>query len=179
VNRRHLLWGLGAAGGFAAVAGLGALGALRGRRRPPNLVLVLTDDQGYNDLGCYFTAPDSTYAAIRTPRLDQMAREGVRLSTFYVAASVCTPSRAALLTGCYPPRVGFGHKEHGLGVLHPRSVGGLANRETTLAELLKRATPPRASASGTWATTLPSGPPARASTTSSGSRGPTTSNPCP
>jgi len=139
VNRRHLLWGLGAAGGFAAVAGLGALGALRGRRRPPNLVLVLTDDQGYNDLGCYFTAPDSTYAAIRTPRLDQMAREGVRLSTFYVAASVCTPSRAALLTGCYPPRVGFGHKEHGLGVLHPRSVGGLANRETTLAELLKQA----------------------------------------
>ena len=140
IDRRALLGGLAAVGGLAGAAGLGAFLQARGPgRRPPNLVLILTDDQGYNDIGCYFTAPDETYAAIRTPRLDQMAAEGVRLSQFYVAASVCTPSRAALLTGCYPPRVGFGHKEGGLGVLHPRSVGGLSPDEVTLAEVLKQA----------------------------------------
>ncbi|MEO0604573.1 MAG: sulfatase-like hydrolase/transferase, partial [Myxococcota bacterium] len=107
-------------------------------RRPPNLVLVLTDDQGYNDLGCYYTPgdPDTAYGAIRTPTLDRLSTEGVRLSSFYVAASVCTPSRAALLTGCYPPRVGFGDKR-GLGVLTPRSRIGLARDEATIASMLK------------------------------------------
>ncbi len=139
VSRRQLLGGLGAAAALGA-GGLGAWLATRPGRRPPNLVLILTDDQGYNDLGCYWTPPDpvEAYAPIRTPRLDQMAAEGVRLTSFYVAASVCTPSRAALLTGCYPPRVGFGGKDVGIGVLSPRSVAGLDPDEVTVAEVLKQ-----------------------------------------
>ena len=136
LNRRSLLAGAG-----ATLLGGGALaGWLAGRKRPPNIVLILTDDQGYNDVGCYFTPADAgPYRSIRTPRLDRMAAEGVRLSTFYVAASICTPSRAALLTGCYPPRVGYGNKEAGLGVHSPKSVGGLHPDEVTLAEVLKAA----------------------------------------
>ena len=62
---------------------------------PPNVVIVFTDDQGYQDAGC-FGSPD-----IKTPHLDRMAAEGVRFTDFYVAQAVCTASRAALLTGCY------------------------------------------------------------------------------
>ncbi|MEN0067420.1 MAG: sulfatase-like hydrolase/transferase [Myxococcota bacterium] len=117
----------------AALAGLGAF------RRPPNFILILTDDQGYNDLGCYYTPPnpEAAYGAIRTPALDQLAREGVRLTDFYVGAAVCTPSRAALLTGCYPPRIGFGAKR-GVGVLTPRSRTGLSPTEETIARRLKQ-----------------------------------------
>ena len=72
---------------------------LRGAEdRPPNFVIFFTDDQGYNDVGC-FGSP-----RIRTPHLDRMAREGLRLTSFY-AQPVCGPSRAALMTGCYPIRV--------------------------------------------------------------------------
>ena len=70
--------------------------------RPPNVVLILTDDQGYADLGCYGSFK------IKTPRIDQMAAEGVRFTDFYASANVCTPSRAGLLTGCYPQRIGMG-----------------------------------------------------------------------
>ncbi|MEE2639763.1 MAG: sulfatase-like hydrolase/transferase [Planctomycetota bacterium] len=95
--------------------------------RQPNLILVFADDQGYNDIGC-FGAPK-----LRTPHLDRLAAEGIRMTSFYSAAPVCTPSRAALLTGCYPGRVGK------LPVLFPRSDIGLHPDETTLAELLKAA----------------------------------------
>ena len=71
-------------------------------KAPPNVILILTDDQGYGDLGCYGSKN------IRTPRIDRMATEGVRFTDFYAPASVCTPSRAAMLTGCYPQRVGMG-----------------------------------------------------------------------
>src|SRR5205814_4321537 len=71
------------------------------QRKPINVVLILTDDQGYCDLSCYGSP------RIKTPRVDRMAAEGIRFTDFYAAASVCTPSRAALLTGCYPIRVGM------------------------------------------------------------------------
>ena len=92
----------------------------------PNIVVIFTDDQGYQDLGC-FGSPN-----IKTPQIDQMAEEGMRLTDFYVAASICSPSRAALLTGCYPPRVGI------TSVLFPGNVIGLDPSETTIASLLKK-----------------------------------------
>jgi arylsulfatase A-like enzyme len=67
----------------------------------PNIVIIFTDDQGYQDLGC-FGSPD-----IKTPHLDQMAREGMRFTNFYDAQPVCSASRAGLLTGCYPNRIGI------------------------------------------------------------------------
>ncbi|MEC8555008.1 MAG: sulfatase [Planctomycetota bacterium] len=91
----------------------------------PNIIVIFTDDQGYNDLGC-FGSPN-----IKTPNIDQLAKEGMRLTSFYSGSSVCTPSRAALLTGCYPERVG------NLPVLFPNSDRGLSLNETTIAELLK------------------------------------------
>src|SRR3954447_6230862 len=73
-----------------------------GKSAKPNFIVILADDLGYNDLGCYGSP------LIKTPNLDRMAQEGVRFTSFYVGASVCSPSRAALLTGCYPARVGMG-----------------------------------------------------------------------
>jgi arylsulfatase A-like enzyme len=93
--------------------------------RPPNVVIVLTDDQGYGDLGCY-GAKD-----FATPHLDRMAREGVRFTDFYVAQAVCSASRTALLTGCYPNRIGI------LGALGPSSKHGISDQERTIAEVLK------------------------------------------
>ena len=91
----------------------------------PNFVLILADDLGYADLGCY-GATD-----IRTPNLDRLAKEGVRCTDFY-AENVCTPARAALMTGAYPKRVGL-HR----AVLPPNTTEGLHPDEITLAELLK------------------------------------------
>ena len=136
IDRRALL------AGMVGVTGLGAGGwwLSRAGTRPPNIVLILTDDQGYNDVGCYFTAdPNGAVRRIDTPRLDQMAAEGTRFTDFYVAASVCTPSRAAILTGCYPPRVGFSDKAGGPGVLTPTSKAGLHADEVTIAEILQGA----------------------------------------
>ena len=91
----------------------------------PNVVLIFTDDQGYRDLGS-FGSPD-----INSPNLDKMAEEGVKLSSFYVAQAVCSASRAAILTGCYPSRIGIHN------ALMPDSKTGLHPQETTLAEMLK------------------------------------------
>lgn len=93
---------------------------------PPNFILLFTDDQGYGDLGAY-GATD-----LHTPNLDRMAVEGVLFTEFYVGAPVCTPSRAALLTGCYPKRVGLEK-----GVLWPDSTTGLHPAEITAAEILR------------------------------------------
>jgi len=93
--------------------------------RPPNIVLIFTDDQGYQDLGC-FGSP-----LIKTPHLDKMAAEGMRFTSFYSASSVCSPSRAGLLTGCYPVRVNVPR------VLFPGSKTGLNPEEITIADLLK------------------------------------------
>ncbi|MCC6697802.1 MAG: sulfatase [Candidatus Hydrogenedentes bacterium] len=124
----------------AAAAGLATLGVTQSRAaeqssRQPNFVIIFTDDQGYNDLGCY-GAP-----LIKTPNIDRMAAEGMRFTDFYVAAPVCTPSRAALMTGCYPQRLSMADMARSEGrtgwVLFPDSTCGINSDEITIAELLK------------------------------------------
>ncbi|MFZ4768189.1 MAG: sulfatase, partial [Roseimicrobium sp.] len=90
--------------------------------------VILADDLGYGDLGCY-GAKD-----IRTPQLDRMAAEGTRFTDFSVTSALCTPSRASLMTGKYPGRVGLA-----TGVLRPDAQNGLAGSEITLAEVMKSA----------------------------------------
>ncbi len=86
----------------------------------PNIVIIFADDLGYGDLGCY------GHPTIRTPNLDRMAAEGLRFTEFYSAAEVCTPSRAALLTGRYPIRSGMCHDQ--FRVLRRDSAGRPARR---------------------------------------------------
>ena len=115
LNRRKFL--RTAAGAlFAARAG-------RAASRLPNIVLIFADDLGYGDLGCYGSSID-------TPNLDRMAAEGVRFTDFYSASPLCSPSRAGLLTGRYPARVGVPD------VLFPHQAG-LPDCETTIAQMLK------------------------------------------
>lgn len=97
--------------------------------RPPNLVIIFADDLGYADLGCY------GHPTIRTPNLDRMADEGMRFTQFYSAGEVCTPSRAALMTGRLPIRSGMCSDNP--RVLFPASAGGIPDSEVTLAEALK------------------------------------------
>jgi len=92
----------------------------------PNFVIIFADDQGYGDLGCFGSTK------IKTPHIDRMAKEGRKFTNFLVASPVCTPSRAALLTGCYPKRVGM--HQH---VLFPSSKKGLNPTEHTIADHLK------------------------------------------
>ena len=123
-DRRQFMKGIGA--GAAALALPGALRAFETGAEKPNFIVLFTDDQGYQDVGC-FGSPD-----IKTPNLDRMAAEGMKFTDFYSAAPVCTPSRAALLTGCYAPRVGLPR------VLFPTDVIGLNESEVTIAEILKQ-----------------------------------------
>ncbi|HTL54922.1 MAG TPA: sulfatase [Candidatus Limnocylindrales bacterium] len=91
----------------------------------PNIVIILTDDQGYADVGVFGAR------GFKTPNLDQLASEGCVFRNFHVAQPVCSASRAALLTGCYPNRIGI----H--GALGPRSRVGISDGEMTLGQLLK------------------------------------------
>ncbi len=99
--------------------------------RSPNFIIIFTDDMGYGDVGTY------GHPTIRTPYLDQMANEGQKWTQFYVGASVCTPSRAALMTGRLPIRSGMCSNRN--RVLFPNSRNGLPQSEITLAEQLKKA----------------------------------------
>ncbi len=94
--------------------------------RAPNVVVILADDMGYGDLGCY------GHKSIRTPKIDKLAAEGIRFTDFYVTHPYCTPTRAALLTGRHPIRTGMTR------VLWPHSKDGLDAEEVTLAELFKK-----------------------------------------
>jgi arylsulfatase len=94
-------------------------------RIPPNLVIILTDDQGYADVGVFGAK------GFKTPHLDRLAAEGRTFRNFHVAQAVCTASRVALLTGCYPNRIGL------YGALGPQSKIGISSNEMTLAELVK------------------------------------------
>ena len=98
----------------------------------PNVVLINCDDLGWGDLGCYGSMLN------KTPALDRLAAEGIRFDSFYVASPVCSPSRGALLTGCYPPRIGFGSFD-GLPVLFPGQAIGLPATEISLARVLSDA----------------------------------------
>lgn len=92
----------------------------------PNVVLILMDDMGYGDLSCYGALQ------YKTPNLDEMAKNGIRFTNYLSPQAVCTASRAGLLTGCYPNRIGMS------GALFPNSKKGLNPSETTLAELFKQ-----------------------------------------
>jgi len=96
------------------------------RRARPNILVIFADDMGYGDLGCFGSK------TIRTPHLDRLAAQGRKFTSFMVASPVCSPSRAALLTACYPKRVGM-HRH----VLFPTSTKGLNPAEHTIADHLK------------------------------------------
>jgi arylsulfatase A-like enzyme len=96
--------------------------------RPPNVVLIMVDDLGYHDLGCY------GHPTIKTPVLDSLARDGIRLTSFYSGATVCTPSRMALLTGAYPPRLGWTKGVIGYMI---STKTGLNPKALTMAEVFK------------------------------------------
>jgi len=100
----------------------------RGTQRQPNIILINCDDLGYGDLACYGSPVNDT------PNLDLLAAGGVRFTDFYMASPVCSASRAAMLTGCYAQRIGFGHCE----VLFPGQAQGLNPRESTIATQLKQ-----------------------------------------
>lgn len=106
-------------------AAFGAAAVAQGRRRLPNFVILFADDMGYSDLGCYGNP------VIRTPHLDKMAAQGMRMTSFYAAAPVCTPSRVGLLTGRYPVRAG---QPNNFG---PDSKDGLRLTEVLLPQMLK------------------------------------------
>ncbi len=106
-----------------------ALAAPSGTAKRPNIIIILADDLGWGDLGCY------GHPSIRTPNLDRLAAQGMRFTDFYSAGEVCTPSRAALLTGRYPIRSGMCDDKY--RVLRRVSAGGLPAQEVTIAQAVK------------------------------------------
>jgi len=117
------------AGGLAAYS-LSSCGFPQAKQKTdkPNVIIIFTDDQGYGDVSSYGSE------TINTPHIDAMAKEGMTFTDFYVCASICTPSRAGLLTGCYPVRLGFPYKYR---VFFPNVADGLSEKEITIADMLK------------------------------------------
>src|SRR5688572_20075989 len=119
--------------GMAALLGLSAMAPAvqtqPATRRPPNVIVVYADDLGYADIAPFSTRSGAARPA--TPNLDRMAKEGVRLTSFYVAQAVCSASRAALLTGSYSNRVSIS------GALNHTADYGLNPEENTIADVLK------------------------------------------
>jgi len=97
----------------------------------PNFVIIFCDDLGYGDIGCFGSKKH------RTPNIDKMTAEGIKLTSFYVTSGVCTPSRSSLMTGCYPRRVNLHKSKRGEWVLFPSAPDGLNPNEITIAEVLK------------------------------------------
>ncbi len=122
IERREFIKALGV--GAAALTAT-SCGLLK-RKRPTNFVVVFIDDLGYADVGCFGAK------GFETPNLDRLAAEGARFTSFYVAQAVCSASRAGLLTGCYPNRIGVLH------ALMPQAEHGINAAEETIAEVLKK-----------------------------------------
>ena len=129
-DEKHMAWRQLCKIGLALFAGAPLwCGPARGKAasdHPPNIIFILVDDQGYYDLGCYGATE------VKTPRIDAMAKAGTRFTDYYAAAPICSPSRAGLLTGCYPRRVG-----NEIWVHRADSRFGIHPEELTLPELLK------------------------------------------
>ncbi|UCF34437.1 MAG: sulfatase [Phycisphaerales bacterium] len=124
-SRREFLKSVGVGAAALAAPSLADPSNPSRTRRRPNIVIIFTDDQGYGDVGVFGAE------GFETPHLDRMAGEGMRFTSFYTAQPVCSASRAALLTGCYPNRIGI------TGALSPGSKTGISPSEVTVAELCR------------------------------------------
>jgi arylsulfatase A-like enzyme len=129
INRRQFIKFLSAGAVSLTLPACASFNTVSSNSKKPNFVIIFCDDLGYGDLTCF------GHPTIRTPHLDKMAADGQKWTNFYVGASVCTPSRAALLTGRLPIRSGMCSDKR--RVLFPDSAGGLPQREVTIAEALK------------------------------------------
>jgi arylsulfatase A len=112
----------------AALFVSGVLSIFAESDRKPNVILIMADDLGYHDLSCY------DHPSIRTPVLDQLAKDGIRLTNFHSGASICTPSRMALLTGAYPVRLGW---TQGVAGYLMGSKDGMSSDALTVAEIFR------------------------------------------
>jgi arylsulfatase A len=125
LNRRDFLKTLGLTAATFSLHGCGSAFQQTSRIDKPNVVIIFCDDVGYADVGVFGAK------GYKTPNIDRMAAEGVKFTDFYAAAPSCTPSRAALMTGCYPQRVSLPN------VIGPNAKVGISSEEKTIAEILK------------------------------------------
>jgi len=130
IDRRSFIKGAGAA--TCSIGAAALLADTSRAKRKPNFVVIFIDDMGYGDIEPFGSKIN------KTPHLNRMAAEGMKLTSFYVAAPVCTPSRAAIMTGCYPKRVGLATGSW-RNVLFPKDAHGLNPKEKTIARVLKDA----------------------------------------
>ncbi len=130
-SRRTFLKQAGMGAGFFSISALFNTAFAQNSGRKPNFIVIFCDDLGYGDIGCFGSKLH------RTPNIDRMAEEGLKLTSFYSTCGVCTPSRSSLLTGCYPRRVNMHQDHNNLCVLFPVGKKGLHPNEKTIAEVLK------------------------------------------